>query len=861
MSRYLTPAKIGLLALIDIYVSGTVPTDATVPVLHFIALHLIDNVRPASGPRPDRRDSSSSTTTATATSASLPSSERWQKAESVAAIVASIHEFEKVLSPFGAAISLPGRRLWDAFLKKLWRIDSLDGLHRFFGEELQRLLALTKEERRVLTEQGRELPPDDAVRLSRNSPFGTFVRRAQLEFSRLSFPKAAELWGAFVKYRQPTAHYWRKRNPGIDGFSFDSVLLAGQHDWGAGTGDIVDVVYGDLKEKAGSQEVPISTDDIESLIEFQVNQMQKYGCRIHPDVRSKFTELVQGEVLVPSLSHYLSFLEAWRSGDYPTSFDYLHRYFDYTMQNRDRLFYQYALLNLAVLQADFGCFEEALSAMLETVTTARENRDNACLNFALNWLFQFGKSHPNLVRDLEKGSMLGFGKETLVFLRVKAKEVGSWTLWSAALLSEAKLALTSGESVATAAEHMARSSRLVVAHNLKMCVGSQLSLQVALWDRLGCSVLSRMMCEVYLSAHARDAVFEDELKITCRLAGILAGRGRYDEAMARLESIDRDALRAWKAGQYWHRYRALIKLRRELHRNEQTASDHLLNQLLQARPDDFEPDLAYIVETLHVENLVRKNELQAALKKINDRISEHRDQGRDVGLRVRLLIVKANLYERSGRPQKGFTLAVRAASAAWRARLLPALWLALSTLANILVALGEFAEAARLLHQVIPRALECDASFMVGTLYSVLGDANMGLAGRLSEEALLVMNSLTPRAHKRTSDIPMGMDDTTAAPALLLSAAVAAAAAQSKDGNTPPTAAQRMLEYLTQATEAFESAYGHFATVEDLEKQCEMRAKQAAVMRAVGDNDRAEDYAAKYLALRRCGVTSPSARA
>lgn len=188
--------------------------------------------------------------------------------------MASIHEFEKVLSPFSAAISLPGRGLWDAFLKKLWRIDSLDGLHRFFGEELQRLLALTKEERRVLTEQGRELPSDDAVRLSRNSPFGTFVRRAQLEFSRLSFQKAAELWAAFVKYRQPTAHYWRKRNPGIDGFSFDSVLLAGQHDWGTGTGDIVDVVYGDLKEKAGSKEVPISTDDIESLIEFQVNQMQ-----------------------------------------------------------------------------------------------------------------------------------------------------------------------------------------------------------------------------------------------------------------------------------------------------------------------------------------------------------------------------------------------------------------------------------------------------------------------------------------------------------------------------------------------------------------------------------------------------------
>ena len=95
----------------------------------------------------------------------------------------------------------------------------------------------------------------------------------------------------------------------------------------------------------------------------------------------------------------ISFLDAWRAGDYPNSFDNLHRYFDYTMQNRDRLFYQYALMNLAVLQADFGCLDEAVAAMLETVSTARENKDLACLNFALNWLYHFGKAHPNIRRD------------------------------------------------------------------------------------------------------------------------------------------------------------------------------------------------------------------------------------------------------------------------------------------------------------------------------------------------------------------------------------------------------------------------------------------------------------------------------
>ena len=128
-------------------------------------------------------------------------------------------------------------------------------------------------------------------------------------------------------------------------------------------------------------------------------------------LRDRLKRLMDNSSAVPSLSHYFqyakplrpvagpplmfgSFLDAWRSGDYTTSFDCLYRYFDYTMRNRDRTFYQYALMNLAILQADFGCYGESVSAMLESVAVARENKDMTCLNFALNWLFHFGRVHP-----------------------------------------------------------------------------------------------------------------------------------------------------------------------------------------------------------------------------------------------------------------------------------------------------------------------------------------------------------------------------------------------------------------------------------------------------------------------------------
>ena len=135
------------------------------------------------------------------------------------------------------------------------------------------------------------------------------------------------------------------------------------------------------------------------------------------------------------------FLDAWKAGDYPSSFDNLHRYFDYTMHSRDRTLYQYALLNMAILHADFDCHSEALTAMQETIASARENNDVGCLNYSLSWLYHFGKTHPPLMYEIQKKGMLGPEKEAVSFLKAKAKETGMWSLLTTSLLSEAKLTL------------------------------------------------------------------------------------------------------------------------------------------------------------------------------------------------------------------------------------------------------------------------------------------------------------------------------------------------------------------------------------------------------------------------------------
>ncbi|KAM7208973.1 Anaphase-promoting complex subunit 5 domain containing protein [Naviculisporaceae sp. PSN 640] len=798
MSRYLTPAKIGLLALVELYTQQAVPNDAIIPILNFISSHILDcNLTDVSQTRDDR----------------------WKRAESIIGLVVSIKDFEQVLAPFEAVDRLPGRKLWDRFLETLWGIDSLHALQEFF-DRLPNLLVRTKEQLRHMKERGEE-PPAGPL-LTRNSPFGQFVRKSLVEFARLQFHHTTELWKAFVKYRQPTAGYWKRRNPQHGRFSFDSVLVEGELDWGEDTDQIAVGAYGDILRQGEYDAVlPVSTDDIESLLEFQIGQIQNYGSRIPPDLKNKFQRLLKDSRVIPSLSHYLNYSDSWKSGDYPTSFDYLHRYFDYTMQNRDRLFYQYALMNLAIVQADFGCHKEAVATMLETVATARENRDMTCLNFALNWFFHFGRTHPELTRELEHSSMLGTGKESLAFLRVKAKETGMWILWSSALQSEAKMMFATGDSISTAMEHLVRSSQLIVERNLKTMMGSQLSLNISLWDRLGISFMSEMTCEVFLHCHAQSSIFDDELRVKCRLAGLLAGRGKYEEAFEKLESIDKNSLRTAKANQYWHLYRGLLKLRRDLHRDNMEAAETLISQLLQTGPKDLEPDIVFMIDTLHIEYLCRRGDYEDAFNKIERLIAELRDENRDISLRIRLLLTKAHLFDIIGRPEKGFTIVMRATSLAWRARLLPLLWQGVGALANILNSLGEFAAAAQIIIVVLPRCLETDNVYIAGTLYNLLADSYMGQAGEI----------ITGEGEEGSRAV-----ETTALP-------------------SPSKKNKRATEFFTKADNALEDALRYFSMVEDVQKQCEVLAKKATLKRAMGDLGMAESCAARYLALK-SGTTS-----
>lgn len=235
MPRYLTPWRISLLCLITVYTDGVVPNSSAIHVLSFLTAGLF----PLD-----------------------PADKQWQKH-----YLPTITDLEKFLSDHQS--SVPGRTLWDLFLKKIWSIDSCDALETFFSDVLPSMLTKTREQ--LIQDRDNGLAPEtNRMRLSRSSPLGAFVRRAYLEYTRLQFHDSVKLWTGFVRYRLPTYHMWARRNPSDEQTAVDINLPQLHLD---SSSHLSQVVYGNIEADSEDEGV-ISVKDAERLVEFQVGELQ-----------------------------------------------------------------------------------------------------------------------------------------------------------------------------------------------------------------------------------------------------------------------------------------------------------------------------------------------------------------------------------------------------------------------------------------------------------------------------------------------------------------------------------------------------------------------------------------------------------
>lgn len=238
MARYLTPSKICLLALASLYTESVVPSSSTIPVLSFIVKHVLPSQVMLSGDKP----------------AALQDQ-----------VAFSISALENALTRYASGI--PGRTVWDLLLKKLWNMDSFDALHVFFDSLSSLFNETVKDDHHSSITH---------MPVSKSSPLGSFIRRCQLEFTRLQFHDGVMLWRNYVAYRSPTLFQWKKRKSTVGSTSFD-INLQTEH---FGLQDpLTQLIYGNNTEALGNGK-SFSNEDVEKLLEHQVERMQSNSFRL-----------------------------------------------------------------------------------------------------------------------------------------------------------------------------------------------------------------------------------------------------------------------------------------------------------------------------------------------------------------------------------------------------------------------------------------------------------------------------------------------------------------------------------------------------------------------------------------------------
>lgn len=219
---------------------------------------------------------------------------------------------------------------------------------------------------------------------------------------------------------------------------------------------------------------------------------------------------------------------------------------------------------------------------------------------------------------------------------------------------------------------------------------------------------------------------------------------------------------------------------------------------VQLHDNDFSPLLSY----LNIEYHTRIGDYSQAARLLERAAESMPPENFDIHSQVKIMCLKARIFEQIGQPQKGFSLAMRAASIAYSSRTLSVLWEALIVLGGVLLSLREFEAAGEIVESIMPQVLESEDCDLAARAYSLLVDANMGIAGNF-----------------RKVDPPV------------------------------------CKEHITRAMSFIDCAYDEYEAIEDVRGQSEMMAKKATVMHLMGDRVLANDYAAKYLDLRKQAET------
>ncbi|KAG0297649.1 anaphase promoting complex subunit 5 [Linnemannia gamsii] len=403
------------------------------------------------------------------------------------------------VNEFGSRVSSEaGQIVWSHLKDTLKRIKSPHHLNEFFMYKLEH-----DPMDDPMEESGREIgladlihdPNTNAV-IEPSSVLGLYVRKARLEFRKLSFEEVCKCYMALEMYSSGLDK--------LDRTTLPSPTDQSQHSQSSGGSTLV------------------SLFDVEKYLDTQTDKLSDPGQASIPDELLTHVYEIQSRMPALAKTHYITCLHAQQMGDFEIAIQSLYRFFDYCISMQDQVLYQYALLNLAMLHARFSNYDQALIALEETIEMARSQLDQECLSYASNWLNRLTRTMPGTGSDMNKAQMLAD-------LAGDMDEQSSQYLTSLNELNNARQ--SQGESTPRALESLVKASSINMRYSLEGVGGVVNLFQSKIWGAYGNHPLSSLYSQLQLKYRPGEVDLSDATSGYTKHASDLTLNGHFGDAL------------------------------------------------------------------------------------------------------------------------------------------------------------------------------------------------------------------------------------------------------------------------------------------------------------------------------------------
>lgn len=560
---------------------------------------------------------------------------------------------------------------------------------------------------------------------------GGFIQRMSTTYKLLQFDEVFLFFDAFVSFRAGSRSLY--------------VALGGQPPVGT-TNEADSKMLDHLASRMGqtlaaSNEgsesiVALSGSATRALLEKQVLLLETYGGLVPDSMRQVLRAMVQQDQGSSALSlvfsqtpsyYYAKYLENLHQSNYHGALDSLHQYFDYMVSNNSKYFYHFALISRASLHQYFGEFHQALDAIEEAISVARENKDNSTLTFILSWLYNLMKRQPELWHE-QTFYHNNNAQHLLDFLVIKSQSV-SPLLHCMSFLYETSHIMDSGGALGRYLESLVKAGFLAL-NDTKPSHIRALDMSATVWARVGQSQLADMYVTLAYSSARQTRKLSDRASMEIRRSFLEISSSDGEKCLEALLKLQQEISGKDQALENMLRVR-LTMLQIELHlRNGRLLQARMLGNDLastESHDGDVEVELVY----LRARNEMEAKNYNEALSVVSSYLATSTDLGHsDVSLHgiLRLKLLQCKIYIDTGNPLRAFSMLASQLVRARNVGFLSIVNEGVVLLASAQSALGGYKDGYLILAASMPRILAANNTELAANAYLELAGACYGMA-------------------------------------------------------------------------------------------------------------------------------------